>query len=405
MTLGVAIARRLSLRAPGIPVAVAGIALSVCIMLMSIAIVSGFKLQIKEKVAGFEHQISIYPLDDYNEGQGIALTESLRACIDSAVTSPQIELGLRQPAIFKTDSDFEGIVLKGTGAYGNPFIASQIVAGEMPDFSGNTEDNPVVISNTTANALDLKPKDKLMAHFFIGDNLYTRRVTVAAIYDTHFNEYDKLYAFAPITMLQKLCGVDSLTGSSITIDGINPDKVEDAAENLRVELYRKHLDDSVPACRVESVATAGALYFNWLALLDTNVAVILILMGCVAGFTLVSCLFIIVLERVRMIGMLKALGATDTLIRRIFVYMATRLVARGLITGNIVAIALLWAQHIWHIIPLDPEAYYLNYVPVHIDLTTVAILDVSVILISLILLVLPSHIISTLSPAETMRYE
>lgn len=407
MTLAVAMARRLSLRAPGIPVAVAGIALSVCIMLVSIAIVSGFKLQIKDKVTGFEHQISIYPLDECNEGSGIALTPSLRSVIDSVAGTPLIDLGLRQPAIFKTETDFEGIVLKGTGASGNPFIASQIIAGEMPDFNSDTGDNPVVISYSTANALGLKPKDKLMAHFFIGDNLYTRRVTVAAIYDTHFSEYDKLYAFAPIAMLQKLCGVDSLTGSSITIDGIAPDNIETVAENLRLKLCDRHLDGDgiVPACRVESVATAGALYFNWLALLDTNVAVILILMGCVAGFTLISCLFIIVLERVRMIGMLKALGATDTLIRRLFIYMATRLVARGLIIGNVVALLFLGAQYLWHIIPLDPEAYYLNYVPVNVDWATVAILDACVIAISLLLLVLPSHIISTLSPAETMRYE
>lgn len=407
MTLAVAMARRLSLRAPGIPVAVAGIALSVCIMLVSIAIVSGFKLQIKDKVTGFEHQISIYPLDEYNEGSGIALTPSLRSVIDSVAGTPLIDLGLRQPAIFKTDTDFEGIVLKGTGESGNPFIASQITEGDMPDFSGNAEGNPVVISAATANALGLKPKDRLMAHFFIGDNLYSRRVTVAAIYDTHFSEYDKLYAFAPIAMLQKLCGVDSLTGSSITIDGIAPDNIETVAENLRLKLCDRHLDGDgiVPACRVESVATAGALYFNWLALLDTNVAVILILMGCVAGFTLISCLFIIVLERVRMIGMLKALGATDTLIRRLFIYMATRLVARGLIIGNVVALLFLGAQYLWHIIPLDPEAYYLNYVPVNVDWATVAILDACVIAISLLLLVLPSHIISTLSPAETMRYE
>ena len=245
-----------------------------------------------------------------------------------------------------------------------------------------------------------------MAHFFIGDNLYTRKLNVAAIFNTHFGEYDKTYAFTPIELLQKICRVDSLTGSSVSIDFVEKD-IEETANNLRLRLCEIREDDKgyYPQYRIETINTTGAMYFNWLELLDTNVVVILLLMGCVAGFTLVSCLFIIVLERVRMIGLLKALGATDGMIRRIFIYMACRLVSRGLIIGNLFALALLFAQKIWHIIPLDPEAYYLSYVPVSINLVSILALDVSVIALSFILLVLPSHIISTLSPSETMRYE
>ncbi|MDE5836262.1 MAG: ABC transporter permease, partial [Paramuribaculum sp.] len=190
------------------------------------------------------------------------------------------------------------------------------------------------------------------------------------------------------------------------IDFVEKD-IEETANNLRLRLCEIREDDKgyYPQYRIETINTTGAMYFNWLELLDTNVVVILLLMGCVAGFTLVSCLFIIVLERVRMIGLLKALGATDGMIRRIFIYMACRLVSRGLIIGNLFALALLFAQKIWHIIPLDPEAYYLSYVPVSINLVSILALDVSVIALSFILLVLPSHIISTLSPSETMRYE
>ncbi len=156
---------------------------------------------------------------------------------------------------------------------------------------------------------------------------------------------------------------------------------------------------------MESISTTAALYFNWLDLLDTNIIVIITLMWCVAGFTLVSCLFIIVLERVIMIGLLKALCATDSLIRRLFIYMAARLVVRGLVIGNAAALAIVGIQYFWHILPLDPDAYYLSYVPVHVSWAAIAGLDISVIAAALLLLVLPSHIISTLSPAETMRYE
>lgn len=409
MRLELAMAGRLSLRAPGIPVAVAGIALSVAIMLLSIAIVSGFKLQIREKVTGFEHEVTIYPVDDYSVehiNSGIQLTDSLKAAIREIAPEAKINLELRQPAIFKTENDFEGIVIKGVGKNGNDFIGSQIIEGEMPDWAGDFDSYPAVISSSTASALGLSTGDPIMAHFFIGDNLYSRKLTVAAIYNTHFGEYDKVYAFAPIEMLQKLCRVDSITGSAVSIDNIGG-KPEEISHELRMELCAIHdsIPSSVPQYRVESINSTAAMYFNWLELLDTNVVVILILMGCVAGFTLISCLFIIVLERVRMIGLLKALGATDGMIRRIFIYMACRLVGRGMLIGNVVALGLLWAQHKWHVIPLDADAYYLNYVPVDINWLSVLSLDLGVIVISLILLVLPSHIISTLAPSETMRYE
>ena len=409
MRLELAIAGRLSLKAPGIPVAVAGIALSVAVMLLSIAIVSGFKHQIRDKVTGFEHEISIYPgfvpSDEY-VNNGIQLTDSLKEVIDEISPDAKIALEIRQPAIFKTDNDFEGIVIKGVDKSGNTFITNQITEGDIPDWSSEFDTYPVLISESTASALGLKIDDAVMAHFFIGDNLYTRKLNVAAIFNTHFGEYDKTYAFTPIELLQKICKVDSITGSSVSIDCTGKD-IEETANNLRLRLCEIREDDKgyYPQYRIETINTTGAMYFNWLELLDTNVVVILLLMGCVAGFTLVSCLFIIVLERVRMIGLLKALGATDGMIRRIFIYMACRLVSRGLIIGNLFALALLFAQKIWHIIPLDPEAYYLSYVPVSINWVSILALDVAVIALSFILLVLPSHIISTLSPSETMRYE
>ena len=406
MNLELWVARRLSLKAPGIAIAVSGIALSVAVMLVSIAVVGGFKGQVAAKVVGFEHQVSVYPAGaDAENGTGVRLTPKLADKIRQAAPGASVSLGLRQPGILKTDSDFAGIVMRGVGADGNRFIESQIVDGTMPDMTA-AERNPVVISQSTASALRLGVGDRPMAHFFIGDNLYSRRVTVAGIYNPHFGEYDKLNVFAPLSMLQQLCKVDSLTGSSVDIDGVgsDPDLV---AANLRNALYADELAEGpdAPRYQVESVTKAGALYFSWLGLLDTNVAVILILMGCVAGFTLVSCLFIIVLERVRMIGLLKALGATDTSIRGIFILMAVRLVGRGLLAGNAVALALLLLQERTHILPLDPDAYYLDYVPVDINWLAVAALNAAAVAVSFALLILPSHIIATLSPAETMRYE
>ncbi len=394
---------------PGVVVAVAGIALSFIVMLAAVAIVTGFKREITERVTGFEQQITVAPDAGYGPERangGVRLTDSLSQIITSVVPGARLSLSIDQPAVLKTDTDFQGIVLRGysEGAADSAFIASQLITGAMP--SANDSVNPLVISSLTASALQLQPGDRLYAHFFIGDNLLTRRLTVTGIYDTHFSEFDRLRAFTSLPLLQRLNKVDSITGTAIEINGLNPDDIEEATTDLRVVLSR--YGTSLPSpefFRVENVYTTGALYFNWLELLDTNVVVILILMACVSGFTLISSLLIIILERVRTIGLLKALGATDMLIRRVFILMAGRIVAIGLLAGNIVGLSVLLTQQYFHILPLDPDAYYLNFVPVHLTVGFVVGLNAAVALLSFLLLILPSHMISTLSPSETMRYE
>ncbi|MBD5331279.1 MAG: ABC transporter permease [Bacteroides sp.] len=409
------LARRLRMKpaggsaSPGVIVAVAGIALSFIVMLASIAIVTGFKREITRRVIGFEQQITISPDASYGPERvngGLRLTDSLSSVITSVVPSAELALVLDQPAVLKTDSDFQGIVLRGysSGAADSAFIASNLIEGSM--LSAIDSVNPLVISSQTASALQIGMGHRLYAHFFVGDNLLTRRLTVTGIYDTHFSEYDRIRAFTSLPLLQNLNKVDSLTGTAVAINGLRPEEIEDATIDLRVALSEYGTSLPTPEFfRIDNVYATGALYFNWLELLDTNVIVILILMACVSGFTLISSLLIIILERVRTIGLLKALGATDMLIRRVFILMAGRIVGLGLIVGNIVGLTVLLLQQSLHIIPLDPESYYLNFVPVHLTLPLVIMLNVAVALISFLLLILPSHMISTLSPSETMRYE
>ena len=163
--------------------------------------------------------------------------------------------------------------------------------------------------------------------------------------------------------------------------------------------------DNPMLCHVSTIDETCSQYLNWLDLLDTNVTVIILLMACVASFTLISSLFILILERVNTVGLLKALGATNRQIRYIFIYMAQRLVIRGMIIGNVIALAFVWLQYSYRVIPLDADAYYLNYVPVSLSWHAVAIVDIAVIVISALVLILPSHIIATLSPSTTLRYE
>lgn len=400
---------------PSIPIAIAGIALAVIVMMMAVAVVLGFKREIRDKVTGFDSQITISAARQANTDASytstvtpVTLNDTLRAVLDSALpSSAQLSLTCTQPAMLKTDSDFLGIVLKGFAADGDmSFIRNTLSEGSLPDLSDSEGASQAVISQIMARRLNLSVGDKVHAYFFINDNVRARNLTVSGIYESHFGEYDALYAFCGIGTLQKLLGMASDQGTAIDITGIPSDEITAATEALYDALGQAYYEGLTNRWHtVDNVLHTGALYFNWLDLLDTNVVVILILMALVSGFTLVSSLFIIILERVRMIGLLKALGATGSVIRRIFIYLALRLVGIGMVIGNAVAITIMILQSRLHLLPLDPEAYYLNYVPIEIDWPGILLLNIGVVAISALMLILPSHIISRISPAQTMRYE
>lgn len=398
---------------PGVAVGVAGIALSLIVMMVSIAVVTGFKREIREKVTGFESEITIYAHDmrtgEY-ESSGFELTPSLREVItQSAGDDVRISYSVRQPGILKTDSAFTGVVIKGVSPdFDWTFVRDALVSGEIPPYESRDEEltNTIIISSEMARKLGATTGDRIYAHFFRNNTIASRRLTVKAVYDTRFSDYDALYAFTPALLLQQLAGVDSTTVGAVEVNGLHGEDPEEVTDRLRAATMQLSINDTPGRIyEVTNVCQAGAMYFNWLELLDTNVAVILILMTFVSGFTLISSLFILILDRINTIGLLKAMGADNSLVRATFIVMAERLVARGLIIGNIIGLGILYVQHIWHLIPLDPEAYYLAYVPVEINWWHVAALNAGVALVSCLMLILPSHMISTLSPARSIRYE
>ncbi len=417
MKAAIFIGRRLSLRSesgkassPGVITGVTGVALAIIIMLLSIAVVKGFKHEITMKIAGFNAGITIYApenADNTTDYSGIKMTDSLSSIIESVAPEASPTLIFTEPAIFKTNTDFQGIVLKGLPP-GNPwnFVNDNIIDGIAPQ-SDDADKNSVVISSVTAHMLGIGCGDKIITHFLDDNSVRTRNLTVTGIYDSHFHDFDEIYAFTPISLLQKLNKTDSLTGTAIELNGMN---LYDTPA-ISVELHNRLINATTEnpsnpmIFHTESVIESNALYFNWLDLLDTNVVVIIILMACVAGFTLISSLFIIILERVNTIGLLKSLGAPNAMIRRIFIYMAERLVIKGMIIGNAIALALISTQRTWHILPLDPDAYYLNYVPMELDWISITAVNGAVLLISALILILPSHMISKLSPAESLRFE
>lgn len=415
-------ARRLSLRADtcnnnsragaGTVIAVIGIALSVAIMLVSLAVVTGFKNEIRNKVVGFNSDITIYPNDafsDENSSQGIHFNDSLKNIITGIYPGAVPSLIIRQPAILKTDSAFQGVVLRGSSpGPGIDFITRHLVEGESLPLNPSGNDsltNTIIISRSMADALNLRPGSKINTHFIINNNLRTRRLTVRGIYDTHFSEYDAFFAYTPLQFLQNFSHVDSLTAGAIEIWNIPLPEIANTSRLLSDRLSTLSSGSNAQNYIVDNVLTTGAVYFNWLELLDTNVIVIITLMTCVALFTLISSLFIIILERVNTIGLLKALGATNKSIRLMFIFISERLVVKGLLIGNIFGLGILLLQHFFHIIPLNADTYYIDYVPVEIHWLPIILINICAIVISALMLILPSSAIARLKPAETLRFE
>lgn len=426
MSVSLLIARRLSLgrsvtgdpgsqrRSPAVTIAVAGIALSISIMLITLAIVPGFKHHITRKVMGFDAQVTMQPVqptsgyESENGSTGVTYTAALADMINEVLPDgAKAELSIRQPGILKTDNQFAGLVFKAFDSdMTDSFIAENLESGKIPDYSADSTLYHIVISRVTANALELKVGDRINGYFFNDNNLRTRRFTIAGIYNSHFNEYDKLLAFMSMDAARRLSLLGPDQGSAIEIRGLDTDMIiptRQALQQVSTDAFYNNATDCYLA--VSDVYEQDPMYFNWLDLLDTNVIVILALMGCVAAVTLVSCLFIMILERVRLIGTLKALGADNGLIARVFLYMAERVVLRGILIGDLVGLLLVWLQWQFRFIPLDPEAYYLNSVPVEFNWTGIIALNICSALLALAIMIIPTHTVARISPAKVMRFE
>lgn len=415
MSVSFFIARHLPLKSTrrdsstGLIIAIAGIALSVTVMLISIAVMSGFRSEIRQKVIGFDSQLSIGLTPDTDPDSPILLSyddiSPLREMLPSNV---KYALTGRQPAILKTTDNFLGSVIKGVDRnYDWSFIKSNLVEGTVPDYSADSTEYHIVVSRTLARALSLEPGQKIDT-YFLGDGAYRiRRLKIAGIYDTHFSEYDRNMIFGSLLMLQRVADVPDSCATMIEINGLPDDDAIDNAEHTIISTYLDQLytGKTQRHYTVLNIHKTAALFFNWLALLDTNVKVILTLMSLLTLLTLVSSLFILILRRVNMIGVLKALGASNRQIRSIFIIMSVRILIRGLIIGNIVGLGLLYIQRVTGIIPLNPDAYYLDHVPVEIHWPVILALNVAIIVLSLFMLLLPSAIITTIPPSKAIRYE
>lgn len=394
----------------GMTIAVAGVALAFIIMAATLAVMRGFKNQITERVRGFEPDITVLPSYDYEHGVSapyLTLTPEIAAAIETALPASKTSHAFSQPGILKTDDNFAGVYFQGyDSVHTFTFESNHISDGRLPDFFDPADANKIAISASIANKMNLGVGDKVYAYFFVNDAIKTRRFEISSIYNTGFGDYDNVTAFAPISTLQRVAGVDSTHATRLAISASGFDAIESEAEALQSILINQYqTGQTANLYPVDNVKHTGALFFNWLSLLDTNVVVIFVLMACVAGFTLVSSMFILILDRISTIGLLRALGATRSQIKRIFATMAMKTVGLGLIIGNAVSIGALLIQRHFQLLKLDPEMYYLPYVPVEINWWWMLALNISVAVAAWCILILPSNLAARISPASTLRYE
>lgn len=399
--------QRKSVSKPAIHIATIGVAIGLAVMIVSVSVVLGFKNTIRDKVTGFGSHIQVENILNYSSASinPICIDDSMLNVLNTIPGVKHAERYDISQGILKTDSDFLGIALKGIGPeYDITFLTNNLLAGKMPKFSDKDSSYKLVISQTIANRLSLNVDDRVFAYFIDEDGAKARRFTVAAIYQTNMKRFDDSFCFTDIITTNKLNGWfdGQCSGAELIVD--NLDNVNITHRNV-IENVNRTYD------RYNNIFTSRTIYevypqvFSWLNLLDINVWIILGLMIILAGFTMISGLLIIILERTQMIGLLKALGARNIVIRKIFLWFATFIIGRGLLFGNIIGLGIIFLQKTTGLIKLDPQAYYVSEIPFELNIWIILLINVVTLLISVIVLIGPSYLISTIRPARSMRYE
>ncbi len=400
------IARRLikggpgSFSAPVIRIAVISVALGLAVMIVSVAIVTGFQKQIQDKIVGFGSHIQIAKFDSNNsfEFEPINKNQSFYATLAKSQGIKHIQIFAAKAGIIKTADQIQGVVFKGIGAdFDWSFFNDKLVAGKSFSTRDTAISNSVIISQNLADLLKIKVGDPLRMYFIIDNMARARRFNVSGIYNTGLAEFDLKFIFGDIRQIQKLNGwsTDLVSGFDVYINDFNQlDKMGKIVYNtVGYDLNTKTIRDLYPQL------------FDWLDLQDMNVIIILILMVLVSGMAMISTLLILILERTSMIGVLKALGSRNLSIRRIFMYNAAYIIGKGLLIGNIAGISICLIQKYFGIITLPQESYFMSVVPINFDIIHILILNAGTLVACTLMLLLPSFIVTRISPVKAIRFD
>lgn len=392
---------------PAMRIATAGVAIGLAVMLISVSVVFGFKHTIRDKVIGFGSHITVANFMSLHgrELAPICMDDSMMRVIRSLDGVKHVQRYAIKQGILKTDSDFLGVAFKGiANDYDTTFIHDNMVEGVIPAFSDTVSANKILVSKIMADRLRLNAGDKVFAYFIDNGNVRVRRFTVSGIYRTDLTQFDDILCFTDLYTAVRLNGwePDQAGGAELTVKDFN---AIDVVEDEVVKKVNRTVDKYGETYSSETIQDANPQIFTWLGLLDLNVWIILVLMLCVAGFTMISGLLIIILERTSMIGVLKALGARNGVVRKTFLWFAVFIIGRGMLIGNVVGLGLMALQRFTGFIKLDAATYYVDTVPVEFSILAIILLNVVTLLVSVLVLIGPSYLASMIHPAKSMRYE
>jgi lipoprotein-releasing system permease protein len=414
MSTGTFIAKRLikergqgtSFSRPINVIAIIGIALGLAVMILAVAILTGFKQQIRDKIAGFAAHIQVVNFDANLSYETVPISSD-QPFVNKIRNNPgikSIQVFATKAGIIKTEDNIQGVVLKGIGSdYDWSFFSSNLVEGEVVRVSDTARTDNVLISKKVSDMLGLKLGDSF-SMFFVQDPPRMRKFTITGIYETSLEEFDKTYVFCDIDHIRSLNGwtENQVSGFEIFINDF--DELDQMTGVVQDAIGYSN-DQNEEQLKVTNIRGKYPSIFDWLGFQDTNVIIILILMILVAGFNMISGLLILILEKTNMIGILKAMGSGNKLIRNIFLYQAAWLTAKGLFWGNVIGIGLAVLQLKTGMFSLDPTSYYLKSVPINLDPVHIILLNAGTMAAIILMLLIPSQLIARITPVKAIRYD
>lgn len=387
-------------------IAIIGIALGLAVMIIALSILTGFKQQIRDKVAGFGSHIQVtnYDSNISFETTPISSNQDFVAIARKNPEVKHIQVFATKAGIIQINENIQGVVLKGIGSdFDWSFFSENLVEGEVFTVNDSIRTNKVVLSKRVCDLLGLKTGDTFNMHF-VQEPARTRVFTVSGIYETSLEEFDKIFVFCDIGHIRRLNGWedDQISGFEIYIKDFND--LEEMTSSM-VETIGYQLTEDEEKLRVSNIRIRYPQIFDWLEFQDLNVIIIIILMLLIAGFNMISGLLILILEKTNMIGVLKAVGAGDNMLSKVFLYQAAWLTAKGLFWGNLIGIGLAVLQIKTELISLDPSSYYLKTVPINLDPVHIILLNAGAMTAIIIMLLIPARLISRITPVKAIRYE
>jgi lipoprotein-releasing system permease protein len=391
---------------PVLQVAVAGIVLGMVVMILSIAIGSGFKKEIREKIIGFGSHIQVVSYD-YNlsfETNPIPHDSSLVTLLSALNGVRNVQRFATKPGLIKTENEMQGVVLKGIGPdYDLTFFDKILIKGALPKYSNDSTSVEILISDELSTMLQLGVGQDVDMYFF-QDQIRARRFTVSGIYNSNLPDLDKLFVVADLRQIQRLnnWNYNQIAGYEIQIDDYS--RMDEIGDDV-YEASSMHLYQDETMLRTTTIRQAQPQIFGWLDLLDMNIAVIIILIMLVAGFNMISGLLILILERTNMIGILKSLGMANWPLRKTFLYLSAYIAIRSLVIGNIIGLGLCFLQQKFGIIKLDPANYFLETVPISINPLHMLLLNLGAMLAIFLMMIGPSYLAARISPVRAILFD